>query len=123
MEDEMGLPASAREILADAPGFWEPRRVIYNLVLALCVAGWFVATWPHFRGALTLAHLFDFSILAILANICYTAGDLLDFLMQLSSQRAQWQRSRRLFWAGETVLAVLLANDSIADEIDRYVGR
>jgi hypothetical protein len=120
MEDEMGLPAPAREILGDPLGFWEPRRVIYNLVLALCVAGWFVATWPHFRGALTLVHLFHF---AILASICYTAGDLLDFLMQLSSRRARWQRSRRLFWAGGTAFAVLLANDWIADEIDPYVGR
>ena len=46
-----------RESLADAIRFWEP-CLVYNLALTAIAVVWLVATWPHFRMALTLSSLF-----------------------------------------------------------------
>src|SRR5260370_37037933 len=73
---------SFREFLADAIRFWEPRRLIYNLVLAVVVVIWLVASWPHFRPAFTLHSRMLLSILALLANACYCAAYLVDVPMQ-----------------------------------------
>jgi hypothetical protein len=123
MEDELAPPRSPGEILADTARFWERRRIAYNVVLAVCVAAWFILTWPHFRGALTLPHLFNLLVLGLLANVCYTAGDAADFLIQLSSHRDLWRRVRWLVWASGTALAALFTNYWIADEIYPFVGR
>ena len=71
-----------RERVADAIQFWEPRRVVYNLVLVVTALLWLVATWPHFRVAMTLHSLLLLSILALLANVCYCAAYLVDIPMQ-----------------------------------------
>jgi hypothetical protein len=44
-------PASFRDLLSDAIGYREPRRIGYNAALALIVLGWTAFTWPHFRAA------------------------------------------------------------------------
>jgi len=36
-----------RRLLTDAMRFWEPRRLVYNLILAVVVMVWLVASWPH----------------------------------------------------------------------------
>ena len=53
-----------RHLLADAIHFWEPRRLVYNFILAVVTVLWIVATWPHFRPALTLQSLLPLTVLA-----------------------------------------------------------
>src|SRR5713226_2070279 len=67
-----------RRLLTDATRFWEPRRIVYNLVLAVVVMVWLVASWPHFRPVFTLHSLLLLAILALLANACYCAAYLVD---------------------------------------------
>ena len=43
-----------RETLADAARFWEPRRILYNLVLAAVTIAWFAHAWPNFRAEFTM---------------------------------------------------------------------
>ena len=114
-------PGRLREILADAIRFWEPRRIVYNLVLTAVVVGWLVATWPHFREALTLQSLLLLFILGGLANLCYTAANLVDVPMQVSSFRAAWRLGRSGLWVAGMVFAIVFANYWIADEIYPYV--
>jgi hypothetical protein len=59
-----------RPSFSDALRFWEFRRIFYNLALAVASFGWVVATWPHFRPALTMHSLLLFSVLFafLLAN-------------------------------------------------------
>ncbi len=83
-----------RGLLADAVRFWEPRRLVYNLVLASVVVIWLVATWPHFRVTFTLSSLLLLAVLALLANVCYCAAYFLDIHMQRSSFGAVWRRRR-----------------------------
>jgi len=58
--------------------------MLYNLVLAAVVVVWLVATWPHFRTALTLPSLGALVVLALLANACYSAAYLVDIPLQRS---------------------------------------
>jgi hypothetical protein len=115
-------PASPfRATLADAVRFWEPRRLVYNAVLAAVTIVWFAATWPHFRSALTLTSLLIFAVLALLANVCYCAAYLVDLPMQRSSLGAVWRSRRWGLWLLGTLLALVFANYWIADEIYPFV--
>jgi hypothetical protein len=106
-----------RPILSDAIRFWELRRLYYNLALTAAAIFWLIATWPHFRPALTLHSLLLLSILALMANACYCAAYIVDIPMQLSAWSATWKRRRWLLWLVGTLFALLIANYWIADEI------
>jgi hypothetical protein len=116
-EKQSGL----REILTDAFRYWELRRIAYNCVLSGVVVAWLVLTWPHFRPALKLDSLLLFLILAMLANVCYCAAYFADIPMQYTLFRATWRRRRWSLWWVGVLLAVVLANYWIADEIFPYV--
>ena len=112
---------SLRTSLADVARFWEPRRILYNLVLTAVVVVWMVASWPHFRPALTLPSLGALVVLALLANACYSAAYLVDIPLQRSLFAIRWKPRRvALGWTG-MLFALLLANYWIADEIYPYV--
>ena len=110
-------PETFRAKLRDAARFWEPRRIAYNLVLTAVVVAWLILTWPHFRPALTLQSLLPLLVLAMMANVCYSAAYLADILLQFSPIRGRWQRGRWSLWLIGTLLAVLLACYWIGDEI------
>ena len=110
-----------RASFAGSMRYWEPRRLVYNLVLLAVVIAWLVATWPHFRGSLTLFNLLRMGVLGALANLCYCAAYLVEIPMQQSPVSASWNRLRGGLWVAGTVFAVLLANYWIADEIYPFV--
>ena len=70
--------------------FWEPRRVVYNLVLVVIALLWLVATWPHFRVAMAWHSILLLSILALLANVCYCVAYLVDIPMQRAALSTFW---------------------------------
>jgi len=45
------------DALDHAIRYWEPRRLAYNLALAVLASAWVLVTWPHFRAALTFESL------------------------------------------------------------------
>jgi hypothetical protein len=110
-----------REIVTDAIGYWERRRILYNAILATVVALWFMVTWPHFKPALTLQTLLFSSVLFMLANVCYCAAYLADVPMQYSLFRTVWRRWRWGLWTVGMIFAIVIANYWIADEIYPYV--
>jgi hypothetical protein len=110
-----------REIVTDAIGYWERRRILYNVILATVVALWFMVTWPHFKPALTLQTLLFFFVLAMLANVCYCAAYLADIPMQYSLFQTVWRRWRWGLWMVGMIFAIAIANYWIADEIYPYV--
>src|SRR5260370_6802330 len=110
-----------RAFLTDAIRFWEPRRLVYNLILAVVVVFWIVASWPHFRPVFTLHSLLLLSILALLANVCYCAAYLLDIPMQNLSVGTALRRHRWPLWLIGTIFAIVFENYWIADEIYPFV--
>jgi hypothetical protein len=115
---DLGHPPSGpfRALLGDAARFWEPRRLVYNFILAAVTVLWIVATWPHFRPALTLQSLLPLTVLALIANACYSVAYFVDIPFQLSSVAGR-NRLRWGLWIAGTLFAILLANYWIADEI------
>jgi hypothetical protein len=115
----MPTAPSLRQAFADAAQFWEPARLIYNSVLTAVVAVWIVASWPHFRPALTLQSLLLLAVLALMANLCYCAAYLLDIPLQRLMIGGKWVR--RGLWSLGTLFAVILANYWIVDEIYPFI--
>jgi hypothetical protein len=114
-------PTPLQQSISDALRFWEPRRLLYNLILTIVVLLWVSASWPHFRPALTLPSFLTFAVLAFLANLCYCAAYFVDIPLQLSSLRDLWRRRRWTLWLLGTLLALLFENYWIADEIYPFV--
>jgi hypothetical protein len=106
----------------EASRFWERGRIWYNVALTIVVFAWVVWTWPHFRPALTLDALGKMLVLALLANVCYCAAYLADFLVQAGSSASR-HRIRQVIWVAGMLFALLLENYWIADEIYPDVGR
>ena len=108
---------SFRGLFSSSARFWEPRRILYNLILfAVCVI-WLAASWPHFRPALHLPYLFPMAALALFANLCYSAAYLVDIPLLSSDFRSTWLSRRWILWLVGTLFALLLENYWIADEI------
>lgn len=101
--------------------FWELRRLYYNLALFTVCLLWVVLSWPHFRPAFTLSTLPPLLVLALLANLCYSAAYLLELPFLRPLFEKLWPRWRLMVWVLGTLLAVVLANYWIADEIYPFV--
>ena len=97
--------------------FWEPRRLWYNSVLTGAVLLWVVLTWPHFVPALNFVALGKMLVLALGANLCYCAVYMADFFLQTGLPVAFWRRIRIAIWVAGMLLALLMENYWIADEI------
>jgi len=107
--------------LMPAVRFWEPRRLLHNLLLFAVVMLWLVKTWPHFRPAMTWESLGIMTVLALLANLCYCAAYLAEILIQNATTSRAWNRQRWAIWMVGTLLAILFENYWIADEIYPFV--
>jgi hypothetical protein len=81
-----------RDIVTEALRFWEPLRIIYNLVLAAVFLTYFALAWPTSREQVTLDGVLFLFVLAVLANICYCAAYLGDVFVQLSGFRGSGER-------------------------------
>jgi hypothetical protein len=114
-------PGPLRHVLTDAIRYWEPRRIIYNLVLVAVVMAWLFFTWPHFQSAVAFGSLLFLSVFALLANVCYCAAYVVDIPMQYSLFQDRWRRRRWGLLLFGTLLALLIANYWIADEIYPFV--
>ena len=114
-------PLSFRASLAEAARFWEPRRIAYNLVLAVIAALWVLLSWPHFRPVFHFSSLPLLLVLALLANACYGAAYFVDIPAQFTPFCSAWPHFRWGLWVLGTLLAVLFENYWIADEIYPFI--
>ena len=101
--------------------FWEPRRLLYNLLLFAVVVIWVVKSWPHFRPAMNLEGLGVAVVLGLLANLCYCAAYLAEILIQNATNSEVWNRQRWAIWMVGTLFAIVFENYWIADEIYPFV--
>ena len=102
---------------------WERGRLLYNVILCLIVLLWVALTWPHFRPSLTLGSLVAMLVLALAANLCYSAAYLVDAFIRSALPEARRRRARQILFALGTLLAILLENYWIADEIYPYANQ
>jgi hypothetical protein len=100
--------STLRDYFTDAIKFWEPRRVIYNLVLAAIVIMYFAAGYPSSKAVLSIDFLLGLFLLAVAANIAYCAAYLVDVFVQASGFREVWQSSRWVLFAIGTTFAAII---------------
>ena len=101
-------PLTVGEAVSEALRYWEPRRVLYNLVLALVVLSQAYFGWPEAREILKVEGFLVLFILAVLANLCYCAAYIPDVFVQRSTFRPLWLRWRwALFLLGTAFAAAI----------------
>lgn len=100
-----------RDMATDALRYWEPRRLLYNLLLAAIVIAYGVARWPESLKTATLNGLLALFVLAVLANVAYCAAYVVDIFGQLSQFREQRQTWR---------FVIVLVGFSFAATIARF---
>jgi uncharacterized membrane protein YjjP (DUF1212 family) len=83
-----------QRIATDAAGYWERRRPIYNALLAAVVAGYFVAGLPESRQWLDFNLASVLFVLAVIANVLYSAAYVPDVFLQYTEFAATWRRHR-----------------------------
>jgi predicted MFS family arabinose efflux permease len=104
----VGLGARIRQAVSDALAYWEPRRLVYNAMLALIVVTYFVLNWPQSRTAVSVDGVLILFVLAVLANVCYCAAYLGDVFVQISGFREAWQKWRWLLFGVGMVFAAII---------------
>lgn len=88
-----GVLPRLREVTTDALRYWEVRRIVYNVLLAIIVGAHFLAAWPASFHAITFNGVLGLFVLAVLANVAYSAVYIVDVFVQLSGFRAS-----RAYW-------------------------
>jgi hypothetical protein len=96
--------------VASSLRYWEPRRFIYNSVLALVVLGHFFLAWPNSRERLSFDLLLGLFFLAVLANVCYCAAYLADLFVQFSGLHEAWHRGRVVLLIVGTAFAAAITH-------------
>jgi hypothetical protein len=92
--EPQGVAPRLREVTTDALRYWELRRIVYNVLLAAIVVGHFIAAWPLSGSVITFNGVLGLFVLAVLANVAYSAVYIVDVFVQLSGfrgSRAYWR--------------------------------
>ena len=100
--------SSLRECVTAAIRYWEPRRVVYNIVLVTVVGIYFAISWPASKHALTTDSILVLFLMAVLANVAYCAAYLVDVFAQMSNFRELWMSARWIVFVVGTAFAAVL---------------
>lgn len=102
------MDLTIRERVTDAIRYWEPRRILYNGILAVVVVLYFCLALPGSKRSLNFDMALLLFVLAVLANAAYCAAYIIDVFAQASGYRDLWQKYRVLLFAVGTLFASIL---------------
>ena len=119
-ETSTPIPIKMRETTTDALRYWEPRRSLYNAVLATVVVGNFAMYSPASREIITARSLVGLFVLAISANACYCTAYIVDLYVQFSAFRPLWLRWRWLLLALGIAFAGVLAHAMVTSSLQTF---
>jgi hypothetical protein len=83
-----------RESVTGAIRYWEPRRLIYNAVLAAIILIYFGLNYPASKSILSVNFVLSVFLLAVLANVAYCAAYPVDVFVSASNYREEWRKYR-----------------------------
>jgi hypothetical protein len=99
----------ARTALSNAISYWERRRIACNFVLLMVVAVMFTVNLPGSRTNVSVNTLLMLFVLAVLANVAFSAAYIVDVAAQLSTFRVTWLKTRWMLAAIGTTFAGVFA--------------
>jgi len=102
------MELTIRDRVTYAIRYWEPRRIVYNGLLAIIVLLCCWSKWPAPKHLINFELVLVIFVLAVLANVAYCAAYVPDVFAQASSYRDLWQRYRVLLFALGTLFAGVL---------------
>lgn len=97
-----------RESVTGAIRYWEPRRVVYNLVLAAVVLIYFGIYYPATRSFLSIDSGLFLFLLVVLANVAYCAAYPVDIFVSASGYRDQWRKYRWIIFVTGVLFAAII---------------
>ena len=116
-EPHAALPADAVMDWRDAVRWWERRRATYNGILTALFVALTLRTWPRLLPELGTDKIVPLCVLALLANVCYSAAYVIDPLLS-ASPNARTRHGLRLgAWVAGTLFAMFLETYWFLDEI------
>jgi hypothetical protein len=98
-----------RDYATAAIKYWEPRRILYNLLLVTVVALTFSLNFGQAKAAFNIDSVLWLFLLAMLANVAYCAAYIVDIFVQASAFRDQWTQFRWMLFALGAAFAAVLA--------------
>lgn len=115
----MDSPASElKAIVTNAIRFWEPLRIVYNVVLAGIVGAYFLSADFVRTGGSVTGQIVGFAVLAVMANVLYCSAYAVDIFLQFSGFREVW-----LKWRWGLFLLGLGFSSALALVITGFIGR
>ena len=107
MSDEV---SAFRQALTDGIRYWEPRRIVYNLVLAAVVSIHALRAWMGPGLSVTIDTVLVLFLLWVLANVAYCAAYVVEIPAQLSGFKAEWLKVRIAAFVVGLAFAAILAH-------------
>lgn len=96
-----------KQLITESLRYWEPRRIIYNVALALVLVGSMLWRQAPF-SELTWQRVVSLLVAAAVANVLYCSAYVVDVFVQLSDYAPAWRRRRWLLLAAGTLLAAAI---------------
>jgi len=96
------------ECVTAAIRYWEPRRIVYNVVVVAVVVIYYVIAPPGPRQALTANSILLIFPWVVLANVAYCAAHVAEVFAQTSNFRDRWMSVRWIVFVVGTALAGVL---------------
>ena len=97
-----------REAVTSAIRYWEPRRLLYNFVLAVVVLACFGLNYPVSKSTISLDFVLMLFLLAVLANVAYCAAYVVDIFASASGYREQWWKLRWIIFTIGLLFAAII---------------
>jgi hypothetical protein len=97
-----------REAVTAAIRYWEPRRLVYNAVLATVVLACFGLNYPVSKSTISLDFMLMLFLLAVLANVAYCTAYLVDIFASASSYREEWWKRRWIIFTIGLLFAAII---------------
>lgn len=116
-DSHASLPADETIDWRDAMRWWERRRLAYNAVLTALFVALTLRTWPRLLPELGPDKILPLVVLAVLANVCYSAAYVMDPLLSASPRARTRHRLRMALWVAGMFLAMLIETYWFLDEI------
>ncbi len=97
--------------------WWERRRITYNAVLTALFVALTIRTSPRLQPEFGPDKILPPLVLALLANLCYRTGYLLDRLLSASPNARIRHWAQLAVWVAGMFLAMLIETYWFLDEI------
>jgi len=97
-----------RSAFTDAVRYWEKKRIAYNIGLLLIAGGYFIHNMPQSIDAFSFDSVLILFVLAVLANVFFSAAYIVDVFLQMTDFAAPWRKRRWILFAIGFVLAAII---------------